>query len=313
MGWKEPYSRIVVVGSTNTDLVVRAPSIPRPGETVLGSEFIQAGGGKGANQAVAAARLGAHVTLVARVGRDHFGREAVVAYRAEGIDTRYMVVDPSAATGVGLIVVDEGGENAIAVASGANARLDTVDVSQATRAIRMAEVLLLQLEIPLASSKRAVEIARQYGTRVILNPAPAKPVDDELLRHVAVLTPNEHEARMLAGLLGDPSDDLEAAGRTLRGHGAGTVVITRGPAGLLLVDERGAREMPAPRVKAVDTTGAGDAFNGALAFGLASGREMEEALDYAQRVAAVSTTRMGAQPSLPRPEEVDAALGTARA
>ncbi|MDH3734070.1 MAG: ribokinase, partial [Gemmatimonadota bacterium] len=309
MPWNEPYSRIVVVGSSNTDLVVRAPTIPKPGETVLGSDFIQAGGGKGANQAVAAARLGAHVTLVARVGRDYFGREAISAYRREGIDTRYLSIDPVAATGVGLIVVDDAGENAIAVASGANAHLDTVDVSQAARAIRTASVLLLQLETPLASSHRAVDIALQHGTRVILNPAPAGPIDAELLPRVDVLTPNEHEAVELAGQLGTETDDLRTAAETLRDLGAKAVVVTRGAHGALIVDDDGVRDAGAQPVAAVDSTGAGDAFNGALAVELADGLALDAAVASAQRVAAVSVTRVGAQPSLPTREEVDAVLG----
>ncbi len=309
MGWREPYNRIAVVGSSNTDLVVMAPHIPAPGETVLGSEFMQAAGGKGANQAVAAARLGAHVTLITRVGRDHFGHVAVRGYREAAIDTRYVVRDPEAPTGVGLVVVDETGENAIAVASGANAKLSPVDVSLGAKAIRVAAVLLLQLEVPLEASRRAIEIARKAGRTVILNPAPAAPVPGDLLGSVDILTPNAHEAIGMAGHLGEDTTDLESAARTLLGTGASAVVVTRGEDGALVLDAGGCRELPAPPVKARDTTGAGDAFNGALAVAMADGMGLDEAVASAQRVAAVSVTRLGAQPSLPTPEEVDAALG----
>ena len=308
MSWKEPYGRVVVVGSANTDLVIRAPNIPAPGQTVLGSDFLKANGGKGANQAVAAARLGAHVTFVGRVGADQFGRDAIDSYAEAGIDTRYIAIDSDTSTGVGLIVVDEAGENAIVVASGANGRLDPVDVSRAARAIRLGDILLLQLETPLASTERALQLARENKTPVILNPAPAGDVPAELLRRIDVLTPNEHEVTALAAHLGTTTDDVEEAAAALLATGVGTIVVTLGPAGTMIVDSDGSRTLDAPRVEAVDTTGAGDAFNGALAVELAEGRELDEAVAAAQRVAAVSVTRPGAQPSLPTREEVESLL-----
>jgi len=312
------YARVVVVGSSNTDLIVRAPNIPKPGETVLGSEFLEALGGKGANQAVAAARLGAHVTLVARLGDDHWGARAVAGYRAEGIDTRYVIIDREAPTGVGLIVVDERGENAIAVASGANARLSSSDVSRASRAIQLADVLVLQLETPLDASMRAIEIARNASTRVILNPAPERRLDADILAYVEVLTPNLEEGRALVRALDmaeappDPApcqmlSPCETAA-ALKTHGPGVVIVTCGAEGVAVADESGVREMSAPPVDAVDTTGAGDAFNGALAVALADGRPIDEAVEWAQRAAAVSVTRRGAQPSLPTRNEIEATL-----
>lgn len=309
MGWTESYRRIAVVGSTNTDLAVIAPRIPAPGETVLGSDFMQAAGGKGANQAVAAARLGAHVTLITRVGRDHFGDEAIRGYREAAIDTRYVQRDSDLPTGVGLVVVDERGENAIVVASGANERLSPTDVSLGAKAIRTADVLLLQLEVPIEASRRAIEIARKAGRRIILNPAPAAPVPADLLERVDILTPNEHEAVGLAGALGETVGDSESAARALMGTGAGAVIVTLGAAGALVMDSSGSRRVPAPAVEAIDTTGAGDAFNGALAVSIAEGRELDDAVGIAMRVAAVSVTRLGAQPSMPTAAEVDLILG----
>ena len=309
MGWKEPYARIAVVGSSNTDLAVLAPRIPAPGETILGSDFMQAAGGKGANQAVAAARLGAHVTLITRVGRDYFGDEAVRGYRQSAIDTRYVQRDAELPTGVGLVVVDEHGENAIVVAAGANAHLSAVDVSLGAKAIRMSSVLLLQLEVPLDASRRAIEIQKKSGGTVILNPAPAAPVPADILSRVDVLTPNRGEAIRLVEALGETADDVESAAHVLLDTGTGAVIVTLGADGAFVLDSTGARSVRAPAVDAIDTTGAGDAFNGALAVAIAEGLGLDEAVDAAMRVAAVSVTRLGAQPSMPTRDEVDSALG----
>ncbi len=316
--------RIVVVGSSNTDLIVRAPAIPRPGQTVLGSDLITAAGGKGANQAVAAARLGAEVTLIARIGVDDFGDRAWAGLRAEGIDTDFIARDPDAASGVALIVVSEDGENAIAVAAGANARLRPADVERAGDALRAADVVLLQLEIPLDSVAAAARLGRAGGALVILNPAPARSLSAELLRSIDVLTPNETEAATLAAALasepGAVGASPEAAARCLRAAGAGAVLVTMGSAGVLLDAGGGSLRLAARRVEAIDTTGAGDAFNGALAVALARAggrrtrfddREREvwrdalpDATRFAMRVAAISVSRVGAQPSLPMKEEL---------
>jgi ribokinase len=301
-----PAGKIVVVGSSNTDMVVKCAQLPRPGQTVTGGTFVMVPGGKGANQAVAAARLGTQVVFVARVGNDSFGQAAVTGYQAEGIDTTYIVRDPEAHTGVALILVDQAGENLIAVASGANHRLSPHDVRRAEPAFRQARVVLLQLEIPLPAVEAAVELAHQYHIPVILNPAPAVPLPDSLLQRVDYLTPNETEAEGLTGLPCSDLDSAERAARVLLARGVRHVIITLGAKGSLVVNTEGARLVPAYRVSAVDTTAAGDAFSGALAAGLARGASLAEAVEFATKAAAISVTRVGAQPSLPTLAEVDA-------
>ena len=291
--------RLVVVGSSNTDMVVRSPRLPAPGETVLGGEFAMAAGGKGANQAVAAARLGALVTLVARLGRDPFGDAAEAGLASEGIDLSHLSRHPEAVSGVALILVDAGGENLISVAPGANATLDAAAVEAAAGAIRRADALLLQLEVPLAAVARAAELAFEAGVPVLLDPAPARPLPDELLARVAYLTPNVGEAEALTGVAADSEGGAREAAERLLARGARRVVVTRGAAGALLCSPGSALALPAPRADAVDTTAAGDAFSGALAVALASGQEETEAVRFANRVAAVAVTRLGAQPSLP--------------
>lgn len=302
-------ARVVVVGSSNTDLVVRAPSLPSPGETVVGGDFLRAAGGKGANQAVAAARLGARVGFVGRLGDDDFGRAARAGLAAEGLDVRDLGTDPERPSGVALIVVDDRAENQIAVAPGANAALTAAHVDAAEDAIRQADVLLLQLEVPLPAVARAAALARRHGVPVVLNPAPAAPLDDKLLAHVDVLTPNQHEARQLAGLPADASDPEQAAAR-LRARGLPAVVITLGVEGCLIVDASGARRIDGMAVEAVDTTGAGDAFNGALATALAEGRTLDDAARWATAAAALAVTRIGAQPALATRVEVETLLTT---
>lgn len=299
--------RVVVVGSANTDMVVRAPRLPKPGETVLGGDFSQAPGGKGANQAVAAARLGALVTFIACVGADVLGDQAVRGYETEGIDTRYVVRDPDAPTGVALITVDEGtGENCIVAAPGANGCLSVSLIERAAEVIREADIVVCQLESPPDTVQTALRLARGAGKTTILNPAPARPVSDELLSLVSILTPNETEAAFLAG---DAQMTPEDAAANLRARGVSTVVVTLGAQGLLWLGADGPGHMPAwPGVRAVDTTAAGDCFTGALAAALAEGRPWEQALAFANAAAALSVTKAGAQPSLPSLLEVDQLL-----
>ena len=297
--------RIVVVGSSNTDLVVRAPALPGPGETVLGSAFLVAPGGKGANQAVAAARLGARVTLVARLGADEFGDRALAALGREGIDTTFIARDAAAASGVALIVVSESGENAIAVAPGANMRLTAADVDRAAPAIRDADALLLQLETPLPTVRHAATLAMKAGVPVILNPAPAAPLAGELLSRVSVLTPNEREAAALTGASASGVGAARQAALRLHASGVADVVITLGREGALMEGEAGSGHVPGCAVTVVDTTAAGDAFNGALAVALAEGAPLGRAVRFANRAAALSITRPGAQPSLPTREAVE--------
>jgi len=303
-------AKIVVVGSSNTDMVVQVPHLPAPGETVLGGAFVMAAGGKGANQAVATARLGAQVTLVARVGQDVFGERALAGFEREGISTQHIIADPEAASGVALITVDSAGENSIAVAPGANARLSPEDVERARETIQGADALLLQLEVPLETVQTAAELGRQAGVRVILNPAPApgSPLPPALLAYVDVLTPNEKEASDLVGAPRSP----EKAARQLLQQGVGAVVVTLGARGALIAAPQGEQHVASFAVEAVDTTAAGDAFNGGLAVALAKGQPLGEAVRFASACGALATTQLGAQPSLPTEEEVTTFLAAHR-
>ncbi len=298
--------RVVVVGSANTDMIVKVPHLPRPGETVLGGQFVTAAGGKGANQAVAAARAGGQVTFVACVGDDAFGAQAIAGYRADGINVDYVRRDPTAPSGVALICVDDAGENSIAVASGANARLSPADVLAARAAIESAAVLVLQLETPLETVRAAVEIAQTAGVCVLLNPAPAAPLDAALLSGVSVITPNEHEAEILTGVRADTVRGAAVAARRLRARRVAAVLITLGPRGVYAAADEFAELVPAFAVQAVDTTAAGDVFNGALAVALSEGRPLRDAACFANAAAAISVTRLGAQPSAPRRTEIEA-------
>ena len=306
-----PTGRIVVVGSINVDLVVRVATLPRPGETVLGGRFASVPGGKGANQAVAAARAGGHTTFVARVGDDSMGYAAIEAFRAEGIETDFITITPHTPTGVALILVDAVGENSIAVAGGANDRLSSDDIERARPAIEAADVLLLQLEVPLEAVARAVSIAQSAGTRVILNPAPARPLPAALLARVDILTPNETEGESLASpghALVPSAADADALAGMLLGLGPRAVVLTRGAAGVLVAAEENCTHVPAFPVEPRDTVAAGDVFNGCLAVMLAEGLDLVAATRFAAAAAAISVTREGAQTSAPRRGEIEAFL-----
>jgi ribokinase len=293
--------KLVVVGSSNTDMVVRAERIPLPGETVLGEKFIMTAGGKGANQAVAAARLGAEVTFVARLGRDVFGDTALAGFQAEGIHTDYIVRDDEEMSGVALIVVDRKAENIIAVAPGSNGCLSPLDVAAAEAAIQQADGVLLQLEIPLDAVRAAIELAQRHNVKVLLNPAPAQSLPADLLRLIDVLTPNESEAANLAGCATYAAAEVLPR---LQALGPSRVVVTLGSRGCDVLIERQVQNVPSFPVEAADTTGAGDCFNGALAVALARGLKMVEAVQYANAAAALAVTRFGAQASMPTDEEV---------
>ena len=286
---------VYVVGSINVDLVVTAETLPRPGETVAGGTFDRHGGGKSANQAVAAARVGAHVRMVGAVGDDELGEEAVAALEAEGIDVSAVARLEGSATGVALIVVDAAGENQIAVASGANAELGGDAVEAVLRGADSG-VVLLGFEVPDAPVVAGARAARAAGLEVVVNPAPARDLPAALLELSPLLTPNLDEARALAG-----EQDPEAAARALAARTGAPVVVTLGAGGALVVDGETLERIPAPHVDVVDTTGAGDAFNGALASALAGGTALLDAVGSAIEVAAASTRAAGARTVVPRP------------
>ena len=300
---------IVVVGSVNTDLTLRCRHLPLPGQTVLGLGLRIATGGKGANQAVAAARLGARVSFVGCVGDDDFGRRARAVLTAEGIDTTHLRTVPDTATGVAMIMVESSGQNSIALDSGANAALSAQQVSAAAATIQRAALLVCQLESPLPAVKRAIELAHAAGVPVLLNPAPAQQLPPELLAQVTVIVSNETETAELAGLSQSARFDVAEAAMRLRELGPPTVIVTLGADGAHVVDDRGHRRIPAVAVQAVDSTGAGDTFIGAFVAALFTGADLFDAVDFAQRAAALSVTRAGAIDSMPWLAELTAANG----
>jgi len=296
--------RIVVIGSTNTDMVVKAARIPAPGETILGGRFLMNPGGKGANQAVAAARLGGDVTFVAKVGDDLFGREAKALFKKEGIRTEHVLTDASEPSGVALIMVDAKGENCISVASGANGTLRPADLETARSEIEQAGVVLMQLETPIDTVLCAAQWAAAKGVTVILNPAPACALPAELMGCISLITPNESEAELLTGVKVTDEATAQAAAAALCAKGIGRVVITMGAQGAYVYESGRGMFVPAFPVQAVDTTAAGDVFNGALAVALTEGQVLAEAVRFAAKAASISVTRLGAQASAPRRAEL---------
>lgn len=305
-------ARVVVVGSANTDLVVRVAKLPRPGETVLGGTFASFGGGKGANQAVAAARAGGDVAFIAMLGQDDLGDAALAAYRAEGIDTSFIGRAADCSSGVALILIDKAGENSIAVASGANDRLGPGQIDAARDVIAAADTVLVQLEIPLETVCRTVELAAAAGRRVILNPAPARPLDASLLARVSVITPNETEAELLTGMAVVDEAAATLVAERLRSLGP-DAVLTLGRRGCLVADGGIPTLISGHDVTAVDTVAAGDVFNGSLAVALGEGFDLAAAARFANAAAAISVTRHGAQDSAPTRLEIEAVLSRAGA
>lgn len=279
--------------------------MPRPGETLLGGDFMMAAGGKGANQAVAIARLGSPVRFIAKVGCDMFGDRAVEQYAAEGIDTSTILRDSDTPSGVALITVDGAGENSIVVAGGANNKMTVADVDSMRDHIESADYLLMQLEVPMPVIEHAAAIAFEAGVKVVLNPAPAAKLSDGLLSKCYMLTPNETECGIIAGVPVENCEQAEAAAEMLIAKGVQNVIVTLGSKGSLYKSETERVLIPAHCVKAVDTTAAGDTYNGALCVALSEGKTICEAAAFATKASAISVTRAGAQPSLPTRDEVE--------
>jgi ribokinase len=296
--------RIVVIGSTNMDMVVKSTRIPVPGETVLGGAFLMNPGGKGANQAVSVARLGGEVTFVSKVGNDVFGKQSTQAFEEEGIDISGVLEDNNAPSGVALITVDDSGENSIVVASGANLNLTPQDVEACLNKTANIEIILMQLEIPMDTVKFTAQYALTHGIKVILNPAPSNPSVPELFGMIDIITPNSNEAEMLTGVSVKDVDSAKEAAEYLYKQGVKNVAITLGAKGAVLFNGQGFHEIPATKVDAIDTTAAGDVFNGALAVAVAEGKDLLSAVTFACQAASITATRMGAQSSIPYRKEL---------
>lgn len=296
-------NRILVIGSSNTDMTVKSEIIPAPGETVLGGVFSMGHGGKGANQAVAAARLGGKVSFICKVGNDLFGKNSIAQYEREGLDTSNLLVS-ELPSGVALINVDAAGENSITVAPGANMDLSVADIEKCADAIRAASILLIQLEIPVSTVLKAARIAHEAGVTVVLNPAPACDIPDELLQISDFVIPNESELARFSGTQVDDMDSIVKACKRLHDKGVGTVILTRGSRGSFIYRDGEGVEVPSRKVKAVDTTGAGDTFCGALCVALSEGKSVGESVAFATAASALTVQKMGAQASLPFRNEI---------
>ncbi len=296
--------KIVVVGSANTDMVVKAATLPLPGETLLGGTFFMNAGGKGANQAVAAARLGGSVTLVAKVGNDIFGKQTIEGLQKENIDTDFVFTDDTAPSGIALIMVNEEGENCIVVAPGANANLLPADI-ETVNAINEAAIILMQLEIPLATIEAVATKAKATNHQLIINPAPAQALSDELLNDLFLITPNETEATLLTGITVTDQATASKAADIFLNKGVQNVIITLGKQGAYFKNRNEQFKVAAPVVQAKDTTAAGDTFSGALTVALTENMDWQEAIQFAVTAASISVTRLGAQASVPYRKEID--------
>jgi ribokinase len=296
--------KIVVVGSSNTDLVVKLPRIPKAGETIIGGTFSTAAGGKGANQAIAAARAGGEVTFITKVGNDHFGQQAINGFEKDELNIDYVGYERGVSSGIALIFVDDSGENSIGVASGANNELRPSDIERASEAITAADVLLVQLEIPLDTVEAAIRMAASAGVRVVLNPAPAQMLKHELCRMISVLTPNENEAEVLTGVRVIDDETIAKTAAILMARGIGAAVMTLGARGAYVAEGGKGEFIPTFKVTPVDSTAAGDVFNGALAVCLGERQSLRDAVRFANAAAAISVTRLGAQPSAPNRKEI---------
>ena len=296
--------KIIVIGSSNVDMVVRTSHLPAPGETILGGEFFMNQGGKGANQAVAIKRLGGNLIFMAKLGNDVLGRQSVGYFKKEGIDTRYIALDEDSASGVALISVDDHAENSIVVASGANMLLNEQDVDKMLEEMCEGDILLMQLEIPLQTVEYAARKAFGKGVKVVLNPAPARSLPKEVFRHLYMVTPNRIEAEMLTGIKIANDADVEKVAEEICAMGVKNVIITLGSKGCLIREEGVSYRIDAFKVEPVDTTAAGDTFNGALCVGLSEGMDLKQAAVMASKASSIAVTRMGAQSSIPYREEL---------
>lgn len=298
-------SRIAVIGSINTDMVVRSSEIPKPGQTLMGHSFITTGGGKGANQAVTAARLGGEVSLIAKIGADAFGEISLENFKKEKINTAYVYTDQHAPSGIAIIVVDDKGENVIVVAPGANALLNKDDIQKAEEAIKTADIVLFQLEVPMSTVAEGVRLAKKHNRLVMLNPAPASAIPGDILQHIDIITPNQTEALALTGITVNDIPSAQQACDILHKKGITTVIITMGEQGAYLSSGNDKQMVAGYNAgKAIDTVAAGDTFCGALAIAIAEGRSLYEAIQFANAAAALSVTKAGAQASIPNRDDV---------
>lgn len=295
--------KILVIGSTNTDMTAFCAKMPAPGETVLGNDFVMGPGGKGANQAVAAKRLGGDVKFICKVGDDIFGENTIRHFKEEGLDTSGIMVSAKP-SGVALITVDESAENSIVVASGANNDYSPEDIMAHREAIEGCDILLMQLEIPVPAVLEAAKIAHEAGKTVVLNPAPALDLPDEIFRHISIFIPNQHELSKYSGMPVSGKDSAGRAAKEMMSRGVGRLIVTMGSKGSLVCEEDGSVFVPAMKVDAVDTTGAGDCYCGALCVALAEGKPLKEAASFATRAAAVAVQRPGAQVAMPYRKEI---------
>ena len=300
--------RIIVIGSSNTDMVIKTEKLPTPGETILGGKFLMNPGGKGANQAVAASRLGGKITFITKRGNDLFGNQAVGLLMREGVDTQYIVKDPDLPSGVALITVDSTGENSIVVAPGSNGNLLKEDIPSVIFDTGKFEILLLQLEIPIETVEYSAVTASEHGIKVILNPAPARKLSDNLLKNTWLITPNETEAETITGVIITDIPSAERAAELIQERGVKNVIITLGEAGAYIKSENYTGLIPGIKVKPVDTTAAGDVFNGALAVAISEGSDLKDAVIFANKAASISVTRMGAQASAPYRNEINSQI-----
>jgi ribokinase len=296
--------KIVVIGSSNTDMIIKSKRIPQPGETIIGGKFTTAAGGKGANQAVAAARAGGDVTFISRIGMDILGDNAINGFVKDGLNVSNIIRDKEEPSGVALIFVDEKGENSIAVAPGSNAKLSPGDINNNQSVIAGADIILMQLEVPIEAIESAAEFAFENKVKIILNPAPARPLSNSLLEKISIITPNETEAELLTGITVNNEEDAERAAKVLLEKGIDTVIITLGSRGAFVFNNEYKELVPSYKVKAVDTTAAGDVFNGALTVALSENKNLKDAVLFANAAAALSVTKLGAQPSAPYKKDI---------